>query len=58
MVMVNGSSLKALVHEQFGDGIMSAIDCKLDVNRRDESSGSRIILTIDGKFLPYYNGKL
>lgn len=58
MMMVNGSSLKAIIHEELGDGIMSAIDCKLDISRKDGPNGSRVVLTIDGKFLPYYQGKL
>lgn len=58
MIMVNGSGLKAIIHEHFGDGIMSAIDCKLDVNRKESTNGPRVVITIDGKFLPYYSGNL
>jgi cyanate lyase len=54
MVQVYGSTLKALVHEQFGDGIISAINFKLDVKKvEDPEGGSRAVITLDGKFLPY-----
>ncbi|WP_109477552.1 cyanase [Paraburkholderia sp. C35] len=54
MVQVYGSTLKALVHEQFGDGIISAINFKLDVEKvGDPEGGSRAVITLDGKFLPY-----
>ncbi|XP_015792109.1 uncharacterized protein LOC107368746 [Tetranychus urticae] len=52
---VYGSSLRGIIHEEFGDGIMSAIDCKIDVTKNEQS---RVILRIDGKFLPYYKGQL
>jgi cyanate lyase len=54
MVQVYGTTLKALVHEQFGDGIISAINFKLDVQKvEDPEGGSRAVITLDGKFLPY-----
>ncbi|XP_053204578.1 cyanate hydratase-like [Panonychus citri] len=53
LVKVYGSSLRSIIHEEFGDGIMSAIDCKLNVSKTKES---RILVTIDGKYLPYYKG--
>jgi cyanate lyase len=54
MVQVYGTTLKALVHEQFGDGIISAINFKLDIQKVDDpEGGSRAIITLDGKFLPY-----
>ncbi|WP_213878718.1 cyanase [Pseudomonas sp. dw_358] len=54
MVQVYGTTLKALVHEQFGDGIISAINFKLDIQKvEDPEGGSRAIITLDGKFLPY-----
>lgn len=54
MVQVYGTTLKALVHEQFGDGIVSAINFRIDVKRVDDpEGGSRAIITLDGKFLPY-----
>ncbi|WP_434526365.1 cyanase [Photorhabdus asymbiotica] len=53
MVQVYGSTLKALVHEKFGDGIISAIDFKLDIKKVDDpNGGSRAVITIDGKYLP------
>jgi cyanate lyase len=54
MVQVYGSTLKALVHEQFGDGIISAINFKMDIKKVDDpEGGSRAVITLDGKFLPY-----
>ncbi|WP_338073842.1 cyanase [Kineococcus siccus] len=50
---VYGPAIKALVHEEFGDGIMSAINFRLDVARRADPEGDRVVLTLDGKFLPY-----
>jgi cyanate lyase len=53
MVQVYGSTLKALVHEQFGDGIISAINFKLDIKKvEDPDGGSRAVITLDGKYLP------
>ena len=53
MLQVYGSTLKALVHEQFGDGIISAINFKLDMKKvEDPEGGSRAVITLDGKFLP------
>ncbi|NRN30766.1 cyanase [Photorhabdus heterorhabditis] len=53
MVQVYGSTLKALVHEEFGDGIISAIDFKLDIKKVDDpNGGSRAVITLDGKYLP------
>lgn len=54
MVKVYGTTLKALVHEEFGDGIISAINFKLDIKKvEDPEGGSRAVITLDGKFLPY-----
>lgn len=54
MVQVYGTTLKALVHEQFGDGIISAINFKLDIDKvEDPDGGHRAVITLDGKFLPY-----
>ncbi|MET3133055.1 cyanate lyase [Oxalobacteraceae bacterium GrIS 1.11] len=54
IIQVYGTTLKALLHEQFGDGIMSAIDFKLDVQKVEDADGSlRALITLDGKFLPY-----
>jgi len=48
-----GPALKELIHEEFGNAIMSAIDFKVDVERRADPKGDRIIITFDGKCLPY-----
>lgn len=53
LVMVNGPALKALIEEEFGDGIMSAIDFDLDLSRQAHEKGDRVRLTMSGKFLPY-----
>ncbi|MFF7636496.1 cyanase [Kitasatospora sp. NPDC008050] len=54
MIEVYGTTLKALVHEQFGDGIVSAIDFRIDVQKvADPEGGDRAVITLDGKFLPY-----
>jgi len=53
MVQIYGTTLKALVYEQFGDGIISAINFKLDIKKvEDPEGGSRAVITLDGKFLP------
>lgn len=53
MVQIYGSTLKALVHEQFGDGIISAINFKLDIKKvPDPDGGERAVITLDGKYLP------
>ena len=53
MVMVNGPAWKALIEEEFGDGIMSAIDFDLALERVADPKGDRVKLTMSGKFLPY-----
>lgn len=53
LIMVNGPALKALIEEEFGDGIMSAIDFDLDLGRLAHAKGDRVRLTMSGKFLPY-----
>ena len=54
MIQVYGTALKALVHEEFGDGIISAINFKLDLKKvEDPEGGSRAVITLDGKFLPH-----
>lgn len=50
---VYGPALKALIHEEFGDGIMSAINFRLDFKRRPDPDGDRVVITLDGKFLDY-----
>lgn len=53
MLQVHGTTLKALIHEQFGDGIISAINFKLDVRKvPDPDGGYRAVVTLDGKYLP------
>jgi cyanate lyase len=53
LVMVNGPALKALIEEEFGDGIMSAIDFDLQMERQPDPKGDRVRLSMSGKFLPY-----
>jgi cyanate lyase len=53
MVMVNGPAWKALIEEEFGDGIMSAIDFDIDIERLPNPKGDRVKITMSGKFLPY-----
>ena len=53
MVMVNGPAWKALIEEEFGDGIMSAIDFDLQIAREPNPRGDRVNLAMSGKFLPY-----
>ncbi|WP_456341098.1 cyanase [[Mycobacterium] crassicus] len=52
-VTVYGPALKELIHEQFGDGIMSAINFSVDIDRKPHPGGDRVVITLDGKFLPY-----
>lgn len=52
-LQVYGPALKELIHEEFGDGIMSAINFKVDVQRRSDPQGDRVVVTFDGKFLDY-----
>lgn len=54
MIQIYGTTLKAIVHEQFGDGIISAINFKLDFKKvEDPEGGYRAVITLDGKFLPF-----
>jgi cyanate lyase len=53
MVNVYGTTIKALIHEEFGDGIMSAIDFSMDLQREDNPAGDRVKIVLSGKFLPY-----
>ena len=53
ITQVFGSTLKALIEEEFGDGIMSAIDFELSVDRVPDPKGDRVKVTLNGKFLPY-----
>jgi cyanate lyase len=53
LVMVNGPAWKALIEEEFGDGIMSAIDLDMTIDREANSKGDRVKITMSGKFLPF-----
>jgi len=53
VVNVYGSTIKELIHEEFGDGIMSAIDFSMDINREEDPKGDRVNVILSGKFLPY-----
>jgi cyanate lyase len=53
LVSVYGTTFKALIHEEFGDGIMSAIDFKMDLQREPNAAGDRVNIVMSGKFLPY-----
>jgi len=53
LVNVYGTTFKELIHEEFGDGIMSAIDFKMDVQREPDPAGDRVSIAMSGKFLPY-----
>ena len=53
LVSVYGTTFKELIHEEFGDGIMSAIDFKMDIIREPDPKGDRVKVTLNGKFLPY-----
>ncbi|NLU82510.1 cyanase [Rhodococcus sp. HNM0569] len=52
-LQVYGPAIKELIHEEFGDGIMSAINFTLDIQRRTDPAGDRVVVTFDGKFLDY-----
>jgi cyanate lyase len=53
LINVYGTTFKELIHEEFGDGIMSAIDFKMDLQREPNPMGDRVSITMSGKFLPY-----
>ena len=53
LISVYGTTFKALIHEEFGDGIMSAIDFKMDLKREADPKGDRVSIVMSGKFLPY-----
>ncbi|MFJ9855021.1 cyanase [Streptomyces sp. NPDC101150] len=53
VIQVYGPTIKELIHEECGDGIMSAINFRLAVDRVPNSAGDRVVITLDGKFLPY-----
>lgn len=53
IVGVYGETIKEIIHEKFGDGIMSAIDFTMDIDKQEDPNGDRVKVTITGKFLPY-----
>jgi cyanate lyase len=53
LVNVYGTTFKALIHEEFGDGIMSAIDFEMNLEREANPNGDRVKITMSGKYLPY-----
>ncbi len=53
IIYVYGPTLKEIIHEKFGDGIMSAIDFTMSVDKQEDPKGDRVIVTMNGKFLPY-----
>lgn len=53
LINVYGTTIKALIHEEFGDGIMSAIDFSMDIQRQPDPKGDRVNIVMSGKFLPY-----
>ena len=53
LISVYGTSIKELIHEEFGDGIMSAIDFSMDISRVADPKGDRVKIVLNGKFLPY-----
>jgi cyanate lyase len=53
LVNVYGTTIKELIHEEFGDGIMSAIDFSMDITREPDPKGDRVHVVMSGKFLPY-----
>lgn len=53
IVGVYGETIKEVIHEKFGDGIMSAIDFSMDIQKQEDPKGDRVVITLNGKFLPY-----
>lgn len=53
MIGVYGPTIKALIHEKFGDGIMSAVDFSMDIDKEENPKGDRVVINLNGKFLPY-----
>ena len=53
IVGVYGPTMKALIHEKFGDGIMSAIDFSMHIDKEENPAGDRVVVTMNGKFLGY-----
>ena len=53
IMQVYGPTVKELIQEEFGDGIMSAIDFTMNIEKKEDPKGDRVVVTLDGKFLPY-----
>jgi cyanate lyase len=53
IVGVYGDALREMANEMFGDGIMSAIDFTMDIQKQEDPKGDRVVVTLNGKFLPY-----
>ena len=53
LIQVYGPAMKSLIEEQFGDGIMSAIDFSMDISKQENPAGDRVVVVLNGKFLPY-----
>jgi len=53
IVGVYGDTIKEIIHEKFGDGIMSAIDYSMHIDKEENPAGDRVVITMNGKFLPY-----
>ncbi len=53
ITQVDGTTIKALIHEMFGDGVMSAVDFEMDIGKEENPKGERVVVTYNGKFLPY-----
>jgi len=53
LIQVYGPTWKAIIHEMFSDGIMSAIDFEMDIQKKEDPKGDRVVITMNGKFLPY-----
>jgi cyanate lyase len=53
ILQVYGTTMKAVINEKFGEGIMSAIDFELSIDRQEDPKGDRVVVTMNGKYLPY-----
>jgi cyanate lyase len=53
IMVVYGAAIKDVIQEMFGDGIMSAIDFRMDIRKEEDPKGDRVVVTMNGKFLPY-----
>ena len=53
IVGVYGETIKEIIHEKFGDGIMSAIDFSMNIDKQENPAGDRVVITLNGKFLKY-----